>query len=131
MADTGRSLLTIDWDTVGKLLEAQSPTVDIAAELGVSTRTLYTRCKRDLGMSFSALSQQKKAKGRSRLRAAQFKAAMEGNPTMLIWAGKQYLGQTEKLQHSGDSNQPIEHIIRVVRDENRAHDTDADRDAVS
>jgi hypothetical protein len=33
----------------------------------------------------------------------QFKAAEAGNPTMLIWLGKQYLGQSDKqdLNHEG------------------------------
>jgi len=122
---TGRTPAVIDWDTVGKLLEAQSLTVDIAAELGVSTRTLYTRCKQDLNMSFSALSQQKKAKGRSRLRAAQFKAAMEGNSTMLVWAGKQYLGQSDKTEVKGEGGGPF--VLRVEyvnkRTDNNATDT--------
>ena len=40
------------------------------------------------------------AKGRAdlkhRLRRAQIKAALDGNATLLIWLGKQYLGQTDQ-----------------------------------
>ena len=32
------------------------------------------------------------------LRRAQFELAMKGNPTMLIWLGKQYLGQNERTE---------------------------------
>ena len=35
----------------------------------------------------------------------------------------------QEVKHGGTDGGAIEHIIRVVRDENRAHDTDADRDA--
>jgi len=47
--------------------------------------------------------------GKSSLRRAQFKAALKGNPTMLIWLGKQTLGQKDKLEHelSGPDGGPI------------------------
>lgn len=32
------------------------------------------------------------------LRRAQMKLAESGNATMLIWCGKQYLGQTDKVE---------------------------------
>ena len=38
---------------------------------------------------------------RGSLRAKQFELAMLGNPTMLIWLGKQELGQTDRQQLSG------------------------------
>lgn len=41
--------------------------------------------------------------GKRSLRRTQFKAALEGNPQLLIWLGKQYLGQSDKseVEHSG------------------------------
>ena len=38
---------------------------------------------------------------RGSLRAKQFELAMRGNPTMLVWLGKQELGQTDRQQVSG------------------------------
>ena len=32
----------------------------------------------------------------------QLRLAEEGNPALAIWLGKQYLGQSEQLQHSYD-----------------------------
>jgi hypothetical protein len=50
------------------------------------------------------------AKGRAelkrRLRSAQIKTALAGNATLLIWLGKQYLGQTDNPYNSED-NQPL------------------------
>lgn len=127
MAKNGRSLVAIDWDTVGKLLEAHSQTQEIADEFGITTTTLYRRCKQDLGITFVALSQQKKAKGKSRLRAAQYKAAMEGNPTMLIWLGKQLLDQRDKAELGGPNGGPIEHVVRVTfGDQHRIAGANAD-----
>jgi hypothetical protein len=36
-------------------------------------------------------------KGRVALRSKQFELALAGNPTMLIWLGKQVLGQRDKI----------------------------------
>jgi len=47
-------------------------------------------------------------KGRMSLRRKQWKALDAGNTTMLIWLGKQYLGQRDKhentVDHSGTIN---------------------------
>ena len=41
-----------------------------------------------------------------RLRRAQIKLALEGNPTMLIWLGKQMLGQTDQPINT-EANAPL------------------------
>jgi len=50
------------------------------------------------------------------LRRAQFKAALGGNPTMLIWMGKQCLGQREvqQLEHAGVGGGPVAIVIQAV-----------------
>ena len=111
MAKTGRTPAVIDWDTVGKLLEADCKTVDIARQLGVSEMTLYRRCKSDLNVSYVTFSQQKKMLGDNLLRAKQYQTAMSGNVTMQIWLGKQRLGQTDKLEHQGEGGGPF--VLRV------------------
>ena len=40
--------------------------------------------------------------GKMSLRREQMKLAMEGNATMLIWLGKQMLGQTDKAENHND-----------------------------
>jgi AraC-like DNA-binding protein len=107
MAKTGRTPAVINWDTVGQMLEADCKTVDIAAQLGISNDTLTRRCKRDLGVTFTVFSQQKRSRGDNLLRAAQFKAAMEGNTTMLIWLGKQRLNQSDKAELTGKGGAPL------------------------
>lgn len=42
------------------------------------------------------------------LRRKQFELAMKGNVTMLIWLGKNCLGQTDKIIHAGDRNSPLQ-----------------------
>jgi hypothetical protein len=57
----------------------------------------------------------------------QFKAAEGGNATMLIWLGKQYLGQSDKTQHelSGPGGGPIEwvELVKVAQSDGK---TEAD-----
>lgn len=125
MAENGRPQLAIDWDTVGKLLEAGCSGESIAAQLGVHRTTLYNRCKTDMGLTFSTLSQQKKMLGDNLLRAKQYQTAMSGNVTMQIWLGKQRLGQTDKLEHQGKDGGPF--VLRVEyvnkRTDNNTTDT--------
>jgi AraC-like DNA-binding protein len=104
---TGRTPAVIDWDTVGKLLEADCKTVDIARQLGISEDTLTRRCKRDLNLPFAVFSQQKKMLGDNLLRAKQYQTAMSGNVVMQIWLGKQRLGQADKAEVSGPGGTPL------------------------
>ncbi len=95
---SGRPKANIDWNQVGKMLEAGASAEGIAATLGIDRGSLYKRCKTDLKCEFSTFSQEKKAKGDELLRTAQFKTAMSGNVVMQIWLGKQRLGQRDKTE---------------------------------
>ncbi|NCX93640.1 MAG: hypothetical protein EBX40_03075, partial [Gammaproteobacteria bacterium] len=44
-----------------------------------------------------------KSKGDNLLRVAQFKKAMSGDTSALIWLGKNRLGQSDKQEIKGDS----------------------------
>jgi hypothetical protein len=90
----------IDWEKVGKLLNAQCSGSSIATMLGIHENTLYDRCRTDLEMEFMAFSQKKKAEGVELLKAKQFDVANSGNATMLIWLGKQILGQRDKVEQT-------------------------------
>lgn len=98
----GRPEAIIDWKEVGLLLEADCTATSIAARIGISTDTLYRRCKSDNNIDFAAFSQQKKESGEALLRKQQFALAMKGNLGMLIWLGKQRLGQKDKSDHTSD-----------------------------
>lgn len=93
------SLSPIDWNLVAEYLEAGCSGVEIAAQLGVHENTLYQRCKSDLDKDFVAYKQEKQASGDSILRKVQYEAAIKDKDrTMLIWLGKQRLGQKEKAE---------------------------------
>lgn len=98
-----RPKANIDWGKVDKYLQAQCDGVGIAGLLGIDVETLYRRCKEDNKIGFSEYSAQKKAEGVELLKAKQFQTAMEGDKTMLVWLGKQYAGQRDKIdnEHQG------------------------------
>ena len=93
----GRPKAIIDWEIVDKLLIAGCIGTEVAAHIGIHPETLYDNCERDKKTLFSAYSQEKRAKGHSLLRAAQFDEAIrKRNITMLIWLGKNNLLQVDK-----------------------------------
>jgi len=72
-------LAVIDWDEVGQFIEANCPATQIAQHLGIDPKTLYNRCQIDLGITYSALSRQKKSSGNAKLKLAAFEAALQGS----------------------------------------------------
>lgn len=92
----GRPPVVIDWDYFEELCQAQCNGASIAGILGIHKETLYDAVKRKYNMLFSDFLREKSKEGRELLRHKQFSQAMEGNTTMQIWLGKQYLGQSEK-----------------------------------
>ena len=100
---TGRPKIKIDFATVDKLCSIQCTGEEIASILNVDYDTLNARIKEKFGKSFSDYFESKRGTGKASLRRLQWKAAEDGNATMLIWLGKQYLGQRDKqdIDHSG------------------------------
>ena len=80
---------------VRKLAGIQCTDEEIAAGLGCSQDTLARGRKRDQELDAAII--EGRANGRMSLRRAQYQKALDGNPTMLIWLGKQILGQRERV----------------------------------
>lgn len=85
----------IDWKLVDDLLIKGCSGTQIAARIGIHYDTLYDRCQKEKKTLFSVYSQQKREKGDSMIHETQFDLAMERDRAMLIWLGKQRLGQKE------------------------------------
>lgn len=82
----------------------------MAEFFGVSIDTIARRMKdekSDFCMAY------KKGRGQSlmKLREAQLQKALSGDSTMLIWLGKQLLGQTDHIENKVDVNQPIRLVV--------------------
>jgi len=83
----------IDEKQVLNLARVGCAVTEIAALVGCSPDTLQRR--------FAAVIKEGFEHRNASLRRKQFEAAMKGNTTMLIWLGKQYLGQRDKQEMSG------------------------------
>ena len=105
-----RPATVIKWDDVEKLCGLQCTQEEIAQFCGVTVDTLNARCKADHEMSFSEFFDAKRGLGKVSLSRAQWQLAIKGNPTLLIWLGKQYLGQRDKTsaELSGPDGKPVE-----------------------
>jgi hypothetical protein len=89
-----RPKLTIDYGRVKELAEIQCTQEEVAVTLGISERTLQRNAE------FCRLYYLHKQAGKIDLLKKQFEMAKKGDKQLLIWLGKQYLGQTDK----SDSN---------------------------
>lgn len=94
----------IDKAIFENLCKIQCTQEEICAVLGVSTTTLEKWIKQTYeGKLFSQVFREKRGVGRASLRRSQFTAAEKGNSTMLVWLGKNYLGQSDTPRPAEDS----------------------------
>lgn len=92
---TGRPRKEVDWDKVDKMCAIHCTGEEQASLLDMSYDTLERRCREEKGVSFAEYFKQKAADGKMSLRRKQFTTAMDGNTTMLVWLGKNWLGQSD------------------------------------
>ena len=102
----GRPRKQIDYRQLEELCRIQCTGEECAAVLGVDYDTLNTALKRDGHGGFSDWNKRNSGYGKASLRRLQWKSAQSGNVSMLIWLGKQYLGQSDK-QESVEAIQPL------------------------
>jgi hypothetical protein len=89
---------------------------ECAAILGISYDTLNRALKRDGNKGFAEHFAQKGSTGKMSLRRKQYDLAIEGNPTMLIWLGKQWLGQIDKSERDLKSSDGSMTPARKIED---------------
>lgn len=75
----------------------QCTETEICSVLDVDDKTLARWCKQTYRRNFSEVFREKREGGKASLRRNQWKMS-ETNPTMAIWLGKQYLGQSDKRE---------------------------------
>lgn len=126
MARTGRPKVQIEEDQFKALCSIQCTLTEISGVLNCSEDTVERWCKRTLKMNFAEAFKKYSAPGRMSLRRTQFKMA-ETNATMAIWLGKQYLGQTDKVEAnvtetSDEIMSEIAAEIKKVKDSERSGD---------
>lgn len=79
------------------LCKIQCTKSEICNILDIDDETLDVKLMEHYGEGYSTLYKKFSDGGKMSLRRAQFKNALDGSNSMLIWLGKQYLGQSEKI----------------------------------
>lgn len=107
---------SISFDRLYELARCMLPLDDIATELGISRHTL----NRWVGGDWpEVMTRIKEGYSRTRLDLGktQLDMALNGNPTMLIWLGKQYLGQSErqKVETTTEINITVQKAMEELR----------------
>lgn len=99
----GRKPIEIDKEKFEGLCGLQCTEEEIADFFNCSVDTIERWCKRTYHDTFKEVFAIKRNRGRASLRRMQFKLA-EKNPAMAIFLGKNYLGQSDKVEAEVDTN---------------------------
>jgi len=101
----GRPKAEIDWKLVKELAEIHCTPGEIVAFINnhhdseTHYNTYDNHSKKLYGLSFGEyVKTLHEATAKPKLRRLQWKSAEKGNASLLIWLGKQYLGQTDKQE---------------------------------
>lgn len=110
----------LPWDEIEKLCKIDCTGEEIASFIGVCYDTLERACKRIYKQPLADYIREKRGAGNISLRRRQYKAAMDGNTTMLIWLGKNRLGQSDKAiidNKSSDGSMSPKSAITLSRED--------------
>ena len=102
----GRPLTPINIEAVERGAQLGCNPDELAVLAGISRSAFYERM--DADPDLVAAIERGRAQGRESLRRLQWQAANAGNPAMLIWLGKQLLGQRDKTELTGAEGGPMQ-----------------------
>jgi hypothetical protein len=94
----GRPEKVIDWKLLDSILQFGARLIDCSEMLDMSDDSIQNKIKEEFGCTFSEYRERKMSKMRMKLLQKQFDVAMSGNTALLIWLGKQHLGQSDKME---------------------------------
>lgn len=92
----GRPPKEVDWSLFENLCGIQCTQSEICSVLKISHDVLITKIKAHYGDSFANIYKRYSEHGKSSLRRRQYKLS-EKNAAMAIWLGKNWLGQSDKI----------------------------------
>lgn len=113
----GRPDKDINYSTLDRLCKIQCTGEECAAVLGLDYETLNTALKRDGNGGFKEYFAIKSKVGHASLRRRQYQSAENGNVTMQIWLGKQWLNQKDRVEtESGDIAEALKGLAEKLPD---------------
>ena len=109
----GRPKIHIDQSQFEKLCNILCTLDDIAGFFDCSQDTIERWCKATYSETFADVYKKKSAVGRVSLRRKQFEVAMSGDRSLLIWLGKQQLGQRDTFPEENNSSPMIASVYKL------------------
>jgi hypothetical protein len=110
-----RPQIPVNWDRVDELIESGCPGTEIAGYFGMHPETFYDRVVDKYKIGFTEFASKRKSKGDALIREAQFnKAIKKMDNTMLIWLGKQRLGQKENPSEMQISPEAMTQFVALM-----------------
>ena len=113
----GRPRIEVDMSVVEQHASVGATQQEIASCLGISLDTLQRQ------KNFAAVYKRGMDKGCMSLRHKQFNLAKAGDKTMLVWLGKQLLGQSDKREIKADmTHRSTTELIEAARNGGFSHE---------
>lgn len=110
-SNMGRPKVKIDRIAFDALMDIPFVTVHaIAGVFKCSEKTIQRYVNSEYGLTFDQLKAEKSENIKLKLGGKQYEVAMKGNVPMLVWLGKQYLGQADKQEIKSDQKHSFENI---------------------
>ena len=102
-----KKLTDEQFEQLKQMVRIQCTRVECCNIFGMTEKTLDRNLKDRGEDGFSSFFEKYGDEGKASLRRQQWKAAMSGNPTMLVWLGKQMLGQRDKQDVDQTGNMEV------------------------
>jgi AraC-like DNA-binding protein len=110
-SNIGRPKVKIDRIAFDALMDIPFATVHaIAGVFKCSEKTIQRYVNSEYGLTFDQLKAEKSENIKLKLGGKQYEVAMKGNVPMLVWLGKQYLGQSDKQEIKSDQKHSFENV---------------------
>lgn len=108
----GRPKKEIDKTEFEKLCALQCTIEEFCCFFDITDKTLDRWCKDTYKMSYSEIFAIKRGVGKISLRRTQMRLA-EKSPAMAIFLGKNYLGQSDKIEYA-DTSKSIDNLLTIA-----------------
>lgn len=102
-------------DKIKRMFQCFCSIEDVCKSHQISERELDEFCKKEFSMPLSEAAEVFAARGRAMLHQAQVEAALDGNNSMLLLLGKQYLGQTDEPEQAKVKKEdtPLDNVLKL------------------
>lgn len=114
MAKMGRPKIKIDKNLFEKFCKIQCTEQEIADFFNCSVDTINRWCLQEYKLTFADTFKKKSVDGKMSLRRNQFRMS-ENNPTMAIWLGKQYLGQSDNIKVENKELSKLDELLEGIK----------------